>query len=291
MFRFCSKMKKKKTKVLLYDLHGKTYKFYRGKDTRNIQDGIYFCSSFDIARSYSMHNIVFEAEISTSSPLVIDATIKNGYSYYESIYIKKCPMYPENKRKKLIAYLDEVSAQETLSTDEILRWAMKEKDIDAVIIKNVREGINYELPIYDVMIWNKVNLVNLKEVTNQHTDYAAFRANTFKRVDLSNYIMEKEEDGIVNTLHFENYDFIDAICNGKDNKWGMNHKLIIRTQASIVHVKNCDTNEIVTGLLISSGIYSNAETFGNKDFIPNDGIVVIKGMHAIMKRYEIEEIL
>ena len=33
-------------------------------------------------------------------------------------------------------------------------------DIDAVVMKNVREGINAELPIYDVMVWNKKNLVN-----------------------------------------------------------------------------------------------------------------------------------
>lgn len=290
MFKFCNKLKKRKTKALLYDLYGKTYKFYRGKDTRNIKGGIYFCSSFDIARSYSMEQIVFETEISTLSPLVIDATTENGHSYYESIYIKNCPMYPESKREKLIAYLDEVYAHETLSTDEILSWAMKQKDIDAVIIKNVREGINSELPIYDVMIWNESNLVNLRDVTDCNTEYKSFRENTFKRVDLSNFIPEKEYDGVVNTIHFDKYDYVNEICKGKAHKWYMKHKLVIMTRATRIHIKNGDTNAMVTGLLVSPGVYSNAMSFGELDFFPNDGKIVVDGMVSSMKKYEIEEI-
>ena len=66
--------------IVLNDLHGYPYKFYRGGKYDNISTGRYFCSCFDVAKSYA--DIVFEAEIAVRKPLVIDATLNNGYSYY-----------------------------------------------------------------------------------------------------------------------------------------------------------------------------------------------------------------
>lgn len=205
----------------LNDLNGNPYKFYRGKEY-NLSQGCFFCSCFDIAHDFRLSTTepILEAEIIVRNPLVIDATINGGYSYYERLCIRDCPLYPEALRDDLVRYLSVVGARNTLSTDEILAWARKARNIDAVIIKNVREGINSNFPIYDVAIWNEANLRNVRNVAYNISAYDSYRDNTPKRVDLSSYLQEDEYDGVVSAIRKDGFRIEHAMHNGT-NGWSL----------------------------------------------------------------------
>lgn len=280
--------REKKHMQILKDLQGESYKFYRGKSYDNIAIGRYFCSCFDIAKSYRLYDEspIIETEIAVRNPLVIDATLETGYCNYEYLHIHECRLYPENKRKKLIKYIKKVGGTDTLSTDEVLRWAMKTKGIDAVIIKNVREGINDDLPIYDVTIWNKKNLANTRNVVNDENKYEMFRANTFKRVDLSLYISENEQDGVVSVTEGEGY-IIEHTIESCNTKWYVGHELVIKTDVP-VEIYCLDTHSYVTVKQLEKGVYENtAGMTKTKRIEPCDGVVRVKDIMENCK-YKIE---
>lgn len=270
------------------DLQGNPYKFYRGKGYERISVGRYFCSCFDIAKSYRMNDDtpIIEAEIVVRKPLVIDATIKNGHSDYNSLCIHDCKLYPEKKRKSLVRYIQEVGGRDTLSTDEVLKWAMRTKDIDAVIIKNVREGNNEAFPIYDVMIWNEENLLNARNVVSEVDSYESFSENTLKRVDLSAYIYEEERDGIVSVKECEGY-FIENTMTRRDTKWSMGHEVVVNTEVP-VDIFWLDAGKYITVTQLDRGIYEKSfNSTSERTVYPHNGVVRIKGM-MLNGRYRIE---
>lgn len=278
MFRlFCGK---KKTQMqILKDLQGNPYKFYRGKNCDYISNGCFFCSCFDIAESYRLYDEtpIIETEIQVRNPLVIDATVEDGHSIYEYLHVYDCKLYPEEKRSSLIKYIKKVGGTDTLSTDEILEWVIGTKDIDAVIIKNVREGINSEFPIYDVMLWNKENLVNARYINNEEQEFESFRANTFKRVDLSSYISENEQDGVVNVTEGAGY-FVEHTIERAGTNWYMGHELVVITDVP-VEIFCLDTHSYVTAQQLEQGIYENTAGMTLlKAFVPYNGVVRVKGM-------------
>lgn len=285
--------RKKAQLELLKDLQGSPYKFYRGKGYDYIFAGCFFCSCFDVAKSYRLYDEspIIETEIAVRKPLVIDATTReNGYSSYGYLYVCDCKLYPEEKRKDLVKYIKEVGGSDTLSTDDVLQWAIRTKDIDAVIIKNVREGNASDLPIYDVMIWNEENLVNQRDVVNAEDEFETFRENTFKRVDLSRYISEKEQDGIVSITEEDDY-FVEhtvqqGIRRGKI-EWYVGHDLVVNTDVPI-KIYCLDIGRYVTVEQLELGVYEN--TCGvttNKECAPYNGRVRVKGMIQNWK-YKIE---
>lgn len=272
-------IRKRKALEILKDLQGNPYKFYRGKSYKYISNGCYFCSCFDVAASYRIHEEmpIIETEIAVRNPLVIDATTTSGHSSYEYLYIQDCKLYPEEKRADLIRYIKKVGGSDTLSTDEVLEWAMSTKDIDAVIVKNVREGIEGGLPIYDVMLWKEENLVNSRNVNGLELEYEAYRENTFKRVDLSKYISENETDGVINITEGDGY-FIEHTIQRGRNKWYMGHELVVYTDSPI-EIYCVDTCNYVTAKLESPGLYvSTAGVTPRVKLEPNGGCVRVKGV-------------
>ena len=264
---------------VLKDLQGNPYKFYRGKGCEYISKGCFFCNCFDIAKSYRVYDEtpIIEAEIAVRNPLVIDATLQNGHSYYDYLSVCDCKLYPEEKRESLIRHIRKVGGTDTLSTDEVLEWAIAEKDIDAVIVKNVREGINAEFPVYDVMVWNSENLLNERNVMLEEQEFEIFRKNTFKRVDLSTYIFENEQDGVVNITIGEGY-VVEHVIKRNGTKWYMGHELVISSSIP-VEVYCLDTQKYVTGELLENGIYENtAGMTPCRNFIPCNDKIRIKGM-------------
>jgi hypothetical protein len=227
---------KKVKRYVLKDLYGEPYKFYRGGYYTDISIGRYFCSCFDIAKSYG--EPIFETEIIVKKPLIIDATLKDGHSYYEHICFDECIISPETKRKDLVNYIKKIGAHNSLSTDEILEWAKSTPDIDSVIVKNVREGINSDFPIYDIMVWDESALLNVQDVTNQEPLFAKFQENTLKRVDLSSYIEEFEKDGISNITKRKNY-HIEHLMYKNNSGWHLSHNLIVYTT---IPVEICDSS-------------------------------------------------
>lgn len=279
-------IRKRKPMKILKDLQGNSYKFYRGKC---ISNGCYFCSCFDVAASYriDIKMPIIETEIAVRNPLVIDATTKNGHSAYGYLYIGDCKLYPEEKRGDLIRYIKKVGGSDTLSTDEVLEWAMETDDIDAVIVKNVREGIEDGLPIYDVMLWNEENLVNSRNVNGLESEYEIFRENTFKRVDLSKYISEKEKDGVVNITEGDGYFTEHTIQRGR-NKWYMSHELIVYTD-SPVEIYCKDTCDYITVEQEAPGQYVSTVGVTPKiKLIPYEDCIRVKGMVQGWK-YEIKK--
>lgn len=264
--------KRKPSRNVLKDLHGNPYKFYRGGNFKDISIGRYFCSCFDIAKSYGKP--IFEAEIAVRKPLILDATLKDGYSYYEQINVTDCLIYPENKRANLVTYIKKVGAHNSLSTDEILEWAKSIRDIDAVIIKNVREGINTNFPIYDIMLWDESSLFNIQDVTTQESLFTAFQKNTLKRVDLSSYIEEFEKDGIVNITRREKYHIEHLMYRG-NNGWHLFHDLVVYTDTPI---EICDSfRNYICAEMIHDGEYLWSPLgHASKIFIPENGVVRIK---------------
>ncbi len=291
---FKSFFRKKAQLELLKDLQGKPYKFYRGKGYAYMSEGCFFCSCFDIAKSYRLYDEspVIETEIAVRKPLVIDATTKGGYSLYGYLHVCDCKLYPEEKRSDLVKYIKEVGGNDTLSTDEVLGWAMRTEDIDAVIIKNVIEGNNSEFPIYDVMIWNEENLVNQIDVANAEHEFEIFRENTFKRVDLSRYILEKEQDGIVSITEEDNYFIEHTIQRGAWNgeiKWYMRHDLVVNIDVPI-KVYCLNLNKYVMAEQLELGVYENVHGWdASKEFIPSNGKVRVKNMIQNLQ-YRIENI-
>lgn len=285
---------------MLKDLQGNPYKFYRGKSFNNISNGRFFCSCFDIAKKYAWHYDmpIIETEIQVRNPLVIDATFEDGYSTYNYLYVYDCKLYPEEKRNSLIKYIKKVGGTNTLSTDEVLRWAMETKDIDAVIVKNVREGENSGFPIYDVMVWNTKNLVNERDVAKEKQEFEFFRDNIFKRVDLSEYISEQEQDGVVNVTKGEGY-FVEHIIKRENtegdikhelvaNTWYIEHELVVNTNVPI-QIFCIDTSSYVTALQKKQGIYENTAGMTSlKEFVPYNGMIRVKKIMQKCK-YQIEK--
>ncbi len=263
--------------IVLNDLHGYPYKFYRGGAYDNISTGRYFCSCFDVAKSYG--EIIFEAEISVRNPLVIDATLNNGYSYYEQIDVINCVLGPENKRSDLMKYMKKVGACRYLSTDEILTWAKSTQDIDAVIVKNVREGINSNFPIYDIMVWDESVLQNVGDVTDQKSMFTTFRENTYKRVDLSSFIEEFEQDGMVNVTRRAGYSIEHHICQG-NTCWYLSHDFVVYTEAPI-EIHAVPPNSLTVDLIAPGKYQWNPLAKIQEKFIPNNGILRINSIPDI----------
>lgn len=278
----CKTLHKMKNEALelLKDLQGNPYKFYRGKSYKNISKGKFFCSCFDIAAGYRLYEdmSIIETEIAVSKPLVIDATTDNGYSLYGSLPICECKLCPEEKRKDIIEYSKQVRKGNLVSTDEILKWAMKTKDFDAVIIKNVCEGIKSEFPIYDVMLWNQENLVSDREVRGLEREYEVFRKNTFKRVDLSKYISEEEQDGVVSITKGNGY-FVEHTIQQVRNQWYLRHELVVCIEKPI-NIYCIDAEGYVAAEQISPGLYiKNKVVKAPKiQFMPYKGCVRVKGV-------------
>ncbi len=273
---------------ILKDLQGNPYKFYRGKDCEYISNGCFFCSCFDIAKSYRLYEEtpIIETEIAVHNPLIIDATVQGGHSAYGYLHVIECKLYPENKRGALIKHIKKVGGTDTLSTDEILEWARKTIDIDAVVIKSVREGINAELPIYDVMVWNKKNLVNTRNVVNNEHEFELFRANTFKRVDLSAYITENERDGIVSVTQGTDY-YVEHKIQRVNTDWYMEHELVVASEVPI-RIFCIDTENYLKAERLEPGVYENMWWItSERVFVPHEGLVRVKGMLQNCK-YQIE---
>lgn len=277
--RYIHKCTREKCKDLLRDLHGKPYKFYRGKDYNDIDSGRFFCSCFDIAQSYCFgsDNSVFEAEILVENPLVIDATTEDGYSGYEYLAITDCALYPEEIRPELISCMQRNGNRKWLSTDEVLQWAKTSNIVDAVIIKNVREGINSHLPIYDVIDWRNENLASVKEISNEQNLAETYRINTYKRVDLSKYIVEKETDGVLRVCKGDGYYLIDTIQRD-GQKWYVETNMVIETTIP-VDVYCFDTRGYISSNRIKDGVYEYAgKTLTKQPLTPCDGIIQVKRM-------------
>ncbi len=284
MLKFLNKKRNLKT---LSDLQGKPYKFYRGESYAEIHKGRFFCSCFDIAECYRASDDmpIIEAEIATRNPLVIDATTEDGYSSYNYLQIYNCKLYPEEKRKNLISYMKRIRASNALSTDEVLMWAKRVNDIDAVIIKNVREGINSCFPIYDVMIWSEKNIVNSRNIVNLKCEFENFRKNTYKRVDLSMFISEKEQDGIASIKEGIGYS-IEHIIKRNNTDWYLSEELIIGTNIP-VKIYCYETCKYITAIQLDKGIYSNTGgVTSDIKLIPYNGIVRVRNILSICE-YEI----
>lgn len=269
--------------VVLTDLQGMPYKFYRGGQL-NFSRGCFFCSCFDIAQGFRFPSTqpIIETEIAVKKPLVIDATMPDGYCGCDRICIRDCTIYPEEKRKSLIQYLPIKGAKNTLSTDEILEWARETDDIDAVIIKNVREGIESDFPIYDVAVWDASNLENPKDITNDDRNFDAFRQNTYKRVNLSAYIPEKEQDGVSSITPRSGY-YISHQMQQRGKRWGLDDVLTVHTTEPI-DIFELDTQCYVTAELKAPGVYRyTCGMTPRKKLLPHNGIIQIAGVPKVYK--------
>lgn len=275
--------------IALTDLQGNPYKFYRGKGYAPIGIGRFFCSNFDQAKSFLFYENepIIETEIAVSNPLVIDATEQNGHGNYNNLDICNCKLYPADRRAELMQYA-KYRGRDRLSTDEVGKWARKTGDFDAVIIKNVVEGNNIRLPVYDVFIWCEQNMIRTKDVRNDIEKYELFRDNSFKRVDLSAYIEEMEQDGIVSVTAGEGYVVRHRICREQEN-WYMEHELLINSTEP-VKIYCYNTGQYMTGNLETDGIYSYAHCLPRNDqFIPHNGVICIRDVTQ-SEQYEIHKV-
>ena len=78
--------------------------------------------------------------------------------------------FPKELYDEFIQSTTEKYKSKYVSTDEILEWAIEKGCFDSVIIKNVREGMDNKKPIYDIMVWDGDNLVNLTKLSERKID-------------------------------------------------------------------------------------------------------------------------
>ncbi len=261
---------KKSKRTVLKDLCGQPYKFYRGGCFEDISIGRYFCSCFDIAKSYG--EPIFETEITVKNPLVIDATLKDGHCYYEHICVGDCILSPVTKRTDLVNYIKKVGAYNSLSTDEILKWAKSTHDIDSVIVKET-------LLLNAFMLWDESALLNVQDVTTQEPLFTKFQENTLKRVDLSSYIEEHEKDGITNITQREKY-HIEHLMYKNNSGWHLSHDLVVYTT---IPVEICDgSRNYITAEKKNEGEYLWAPLgCYEKILVPNNGFVRVANIPDI----------
>ena len=115
-------------------------------------------------------------------------------------------------------------------------------------------------------------------------------ASLFCGYDLSRYISEKEQDGIVSITEEDDY-FVEhtvqhGIRRGKI-EWYVGHDLVVNTDVPI-KIYCLDIGRYVTAEQLELGVYEN--TYGvttNKEFAPYNGRVRVKGMIQNWK-YKIE---
>lgn len=284
---------------ILKDLQGNNFKFYRGKELYNISDGHFFCNCYDIAKGFSsdydfinhrdIPSKIYESEICLKNPIVLDVTCEEGHYYYNSLHIEEGKFYPEYIRPQLLEYMEKENMHDSISTDEIAVWARACKIFDGVIIKNVREGINSEIPIYDVIIWDYANLINCHDITDKTSEVEKYRQATFKRVDLSKYLNEPDnQDGIADILHFNDY-YIERRIAG-NGKFYLENVLVVPNVKNKISVRCTDSDTEIIGLMKESGKYSYSVILGEKELVAENGKVEIQGICPIFKNFIINHI-
>ena len=96
-------------------------------------------------------------------------------------------------------------------------------------------------------------------------------------MDLSAYISEKEQDGVVNVTKGEGY-FVEHTINRVNTHWYMRHELVVITDAPI-EIYCLQTRSYVTAQQLEEGIFENTAGMTLlKKFVPYNGVVRIKGM-------------
>lgn len=274
---------------ILRDLHGNAFKFYRGKNIYNISKRAFFCNCFDIAKSFSLEGIVFECEIRLKNPVIIDATCDGGYCYYDTLHVQQGKFYPESMRKELLKYMENEHMRDTISADEIGVWASSYKSFDGVIIKNVREGIQQDVPIYDVIVWDWDNLVDYHNVTMELENILTFRQATFKRVDLSRFIKEDNcQDGIISISYYDDYCIEHRIVG--NGEYYVDNVLIIQNVDNKAIIYCEDISDYVTGVMEEEGKYSYAVSFGERQMTSKHGVLELSGINNVFRKFQIERI-
>ena len=160
--------------------------------------------------------------------------------------------------------MKEKNIKRYMSSDEIVEWARIYSNFDSVIIKNVREGILHDLPIYDVIIWSEENLKSYKDVTNNTID--SFRKYTEKRIDLSMYTFEKDYDGIVDIIYYQGYCIENRIVLEKDY-FVIDSVLVIDTSSS-VEIYCYDIDDYVKVVNNEKNSYDIELMFGKQLILP-----------------------
>ena len=148
----------RRKKTCLIDENGEPVVWYRGMRASDYKDGgitaidngVYFCDSETVARSYASKDFVLRVHISVADPFIIDAKNK-GYEYI-------CWDCNPSSIQEFTRFKKEIQKEypfDRFSTDETARYIRKNTSHDAVIIHNVyEEGIFNNSPITDIVIWD-----------------------------------------------------------------------------------------------------------------------------------------
>ena len=91
----------------------------------------------------------------------------------------------------------------SFGTDDFASFLNDCKEYDVVILKNIREGLYPKYPIYDVIVLNEKLIKNKKKIDLGSSLY--IKEYSTKRIDLSKYIHENEQDGLAEILEYPGY--------------------------------------------------------------------------------------
>lgn len=264
---------------LLRDLNGELFPFFHGGEDTVTDNRIYYTNSIDVAADFSLDDNIIKCYIRVKNPFVIDAFSNGQFFSYDYIKIKECSSSSAQTKCELQTCFQ----GDTVDADSIADWVQENTDHDAVIIKNVREGCFSGLPVYDVIVWNQKNCVKREQFKANAASLEPFKTYANKRVDLSQYISEKEKDGICGMDKHGKYEFVFFIGEKSVDKTLRIHtEKPVKIEAEILFT--CSE-------MNHAGIYRYAADMGDKDrFYPDCGIVDIHGFPEFLKDFSIKAI-
>lgn len=189
-----------KNTTLLCDLQGMPFYFFRGKDTTTG-----FWSNLVALAKERYNSSIWVANISVKNPIVVDC--KNAS--YGSMRLENLQIAPSTARLEILSFAhDTLEYSETngagdFGPDDFATFLHHYTQYDAIILKNIREGLFEGYPIYDVIVYDEQNIVNIRKLSE--TEYEKMNQYAIKRIDLSKYITEEEEDGLIKSVHKNGY--------------------------------------------------------------------------------------
>lgn len=275
---------------IILDLNGKPFWFFRGiKSSDNYGNpyhylnvekdeiGSFYTNCYSEAKAFADGGKLFRCHIRTESPLIIDATLRNGYNRYSGIEIRDVKIYPETARADLIKFAD-VYKKTGLDLRDILNVIKYNAVFDCIIIKNVQEG-NNNIPVYVIMVVDADNIYDIEDITNCNDDFSEW---TTKRVRLSDFITLDsdciEKDGVLCQRKYNNFYVEDYLSPTSDKGFEVTRRFVFKSDFKKVKIKFSNINIYIKGVCEEMGKYHVDWNNGSEIFETINGEISITGI-------------
>ena len=293
LLNYFKRHRNKTGEEILRDTEGEPFVFFRGGEINNIKNGVYFCNSIVDAIGYAGgvddNKVLYRANICTIHPLIIDATCNGGFYYYDTIKVERDRFFPKELCDEFIQSTTEKYKSKYVSTDEILEWAIEKGCFDSVIIKNVREGMDNKKPIYDIMVWDGDNLVNLTKLSERKIDIKDYMQYMVKRIELYKFCGINEQRGLLAQRHKKDHS-LECWIELHDVGYELDNRLVFKMKSNKSAVFCNELKDYIYLEKISDGEYLyRPKRFGEQIIEEDVGTeIIIHGINSVLKNFVIK---